>query len=61
MYSVYLISSYLHTSLYLVDPNFQVGLVIGKGGETIKGMQARTGARIQVGFPLATAYPIMFF
>ena len=27
---------------------FQVGLVIGKGGETIKNMQARTGARIQV-------------
>jgi GTPase Era involved in 16S rRNA processing len=29
---------------------FQVGLVIGKGGETIKNMQARTGARIQVCF-----------
>jgi far upstream element-binding protein len=29
---------------------FQVGLVIGKGGETIKNMQARTGARIQVFF-----------
>ncbi|KAE8664385.1 hypothetical protein F3Y22_tig00112800pilonHSYRG00099 [Hibiscus syriacus] len=26
----------------------KVGLVIGKGGETIKSMQARTGARIQV-------------
>ncbi|RRT58132.1 hypothetical protein B296_00023021 [Ensete ventricosum] len=26
----------------------QVGLVIGKGGETIKNMQARSGARIQV-------------
>ena len=26
----------------------QVGLVIGKGGETIKNMQASTGARIQV-------------
>ncbi|RWW85593.1 hypothetical protein BHE74_00005713 [Ensete ventricosum] len=26
----------------------RVGLVIGKGGETIKNMQARSGARIQV-------------
>ncbi|CAN6906112.1 hypothetical protein Bca4012_096025 [Brassica carinata] len=29
-------------------PNNKVGLVIGKGGETIKSMQAQTGARIQV-------------
>ncbi|KAI4337122.1 hypothetical protein L6164_015574 [Bauhinia variegata] len=29
-------------------PNNKVGLVIGKGGETIKHMQAQTGARIQV-------------
>ncbi|XP_010527131.1 PREDICTED: far upstream element-binding protein 1 [Tarenaya hassleriana] len=29
-------------------PNNKVGLVIGKGGETIKSMQAKTGARIQV-------------
>ncbi|KAL8209864.1 hypothetical protein R6Q57_006596 [Mikania cordata] len=29
-------------------PNKKVGLVIGKGGETIKSMQASTGARIQV-------------
>ncbi|KAJ7958338.1 Far upstream element-binding protein like [Quillaja saponaria] len=29
-------------------PNNKVGLVIGKGGETIKNMQAQTGARIQV-------------
>ncbi|CAI9093652.1 OLC1v1029207C1 [Oldenlandia corymbosa var. corymbosa] len=29
-------------------PNNKVGLVIGKGGETIKSMQNRTGARIQV-------------
>ncbi|XP_019193454.1 PREDICTED: far upstream element-binding protein 1-like isoform X1 [Ipomoea nil] len=29
-------------------PNNKVGLVIGKGGETIKNMQASTGARIQV-------------
>ncbi|XP_010546505.1 PREDICTED: far upstream element-binding protein 1-like [Tarenaya hassleriana] len=29
-------------------PNNKVGLVIGKGGESIKSMQAKTGARIQV-------------
>ncbi|XP_071701182.1 uncharacterized protein [Rutidosis leptorrhynchoides] len=29
-------------------PNNKVGLIIGKGGETIKSMQASTGARIQV-------------
>ncbi|XP_042416584.1 far upstream element-binding protein 1-like isoform X1 [Zingiber officinale] len=29
-------------------PNNKVGMVIGKGGETIKSMQARSGARIQV-------------
>ncbi|KAG6501249.1 hypothetical protein ZIOFF_041127 [Zingiber officinale] len=29
-------------------PNNKVGMVIGKGGETIKNMQARSGARIQV-------------
>ncbi|GJV40572.1 K homology domain-containing protein, partial [Tanacetum coccineum] len=28
-------------------PNNKVGLIIGKGGETIKSMQASTGARIQ--------------
>lgn len=27
----------------------QVGLIIGRGGETIKGLQNRSGARIQVG------------
>ncbi|PIN16853.1 K-homology type RNA binding protein [Handroanthus impetiginosus] len=32
----------------MMVPNNKVGLVIGKGGETIKNMQARTGARIQV-------------
>lgn len=53
--------SYLSTSLYVVDPEFQVGLVIGKGGETIKSMQARTGARIQVGLPIPIAHPISFF
>jgi len=26
----------------------QVGLIIGKGGETIKSLQTKTGARIQV-------------
>lgn len=34
----------------------QVGLVIGKGGETIKNMQAQTGARIQVCFWLHAIY-----
>ncbi|XP_057431763.1 uncharacterized protein LOC130724532 [Lotus japonicus] len=29
-------------------PNNKVGLIIGKGGETIKSMQAESGARIQV-------------
>ncbi|XP_028053492.1 far upstream element-binding protein 1-like [Camellia sinensis] len=29
-------------------PNNKVGLIIGKGGETIKSMQGRSGARIQV-------------
>ncbi|KAG6656256.1 far upstream element-binding protein 1-like isoform X1 [Carya illinoinensis] len=32
-------------------PNEKVGLIIGKGGETIKGLQTRTGARIQVLIP----------
>ncbi|KFK32529.1 hypothetical protein AALP_AA6G255200 [Arabis alpina] len=32
----------------MMIPNNKVGLVIGKGGETIKSMQAKTGARIQV-------------
>ncbi|KAG7941276.1 hypothetical protein I3843_16G031400 [Carya illinoinensis] len=35
-------------SFVMKVPNNKVGLVIGKGGETIKNMQARTGARIQV-------------
>ncbi|XP_031488368.1 uncharacterized protein LOC116256216 [Nymphaea colorata] len=29
-------------------PNNKVGLIIGKGGETIKNMQSRSGARIQI-------------
>jgi far upstream element-binding protein len=33
--------------------NNRVGLVIGKGGETIKSMQARSGARLLVGCFLA--------
>ncbi|KAG6659182.1 far upstream element-binding protein 2-like isoform X1 [Carya illinoinensis] len=32
-------------------PNEKVGIIIGKGGETIKGLQTRTGARIQVLIP----------
>ncbi|KAI5425685.1 hypothetical protein KIW84_031487 [Lathyrus oleraceus] len=31
-------------------PNNKVGVIIGKGGETIKSMQASTGARIQITF-----------
>ncbi|XP_022865388.1 far upstream element-binding protein 1 isoform X2 [Olea europaea var. sylvestris] len=34
--------------LVMKIPNNKVGLVIGKGGEAIKDMQARSGARIQV-------------
>ncbi|KAL8152279.1 hypothetical protein V2J09_010039 [Rumex salicifolius] len=32
----------------MMVPNNKVGLVIGKGGETIKSIQARSGARVQV-------------
>ncbi|CAI8589388.1 unnamed protein product [Vicia faba] len=32
-------------------PNEKVGLIIGKGGETIKNLQTKTGARIQVLIP----------
>ncbi|KAK1386854.1 Far upstream element-binding protein 3 [Heracleum sosnowskyi] len=32
-------------------PNEKVGLIIGKGGETIKNLQTRSGARIQVLIP----------
>ncbi|KAL1198492.1 Protein BTR1 [Cardamine amara subsp. amara] len=32
-------------------PNDKVGLIIGRGGETIKNMQTRSGARIQVLIP----------
>ncbi len=35
---------------YVICTSFQVGLVIGEGGETIKNMQTRIGARIQVSF-----------
>ncbi|KAL0372174.1 UNVERIFIED_CONTAM: Far upstream element-binding protein 1 [Sesamum calycinum] len=49
IYCVHLLSHFICLySSHLIDGNFQVGLVIGKGGETIKNMQARTGARIQV-------------
>lgn len=47
---------YPFSSFRLADGNFQVGLVIGKGGETIKNMQARTGARIQVWFVYSIVY-----
>uniref|UniRef100_A0A2N9F6V9 K Homology domain-containing protein n=1 Tax=Fagus sylvatica TaxID=28930 RepID=A0A2N9F6V9_FAGSY len=35
-------------------PNEKVGLIIGRGGETIKGLQTRIGARIQCGTVLLT-------
>ena len=37
-----------HDGSFFLGPPLQVGLVIGKGGETIKNIQARTGARVQV-------------
>lgn len=36
------------THNHLTIPDDKVGLVIGKGGGTIKGVQARTGAHIQI-------------
>lgn len=36
-------------SWFLFIPG-QVGLIIGRGGETIKSLQTRSGARIQVAF-----------
>ncbi len=36
------------TTLYIQIPNDRVGLIIGKGGSTIKDIQNRTGARIQI-------------
>eukprot|EP00898_Chlorokybus_atmophyticus_P004598 jgi/Chlat1/5139/Chrsp33S05137 len=36
------------TSRHIMIPNAKVGLVIGKGGETIKYLQNQSGARIQV-------------
>lgn len=45
------VGSYDYLSHCFIWINFQVGLVIGKGGETIKSMQATTGARIQVSWP----------
>lgn len=35
-------------SIIMVVPNDKVGLIIGRGGTTIKGIQQRTGANIQV-------------
>ena len=45
---------------YVICTSFQVGLVIGKGGETIKNMQARTGARIQVPFKICVLFKLDF-
>jgi hypothetical protein len=36
------------TWLWPHDSRLQVGLIIGRGGETIKNLQSRSGARIQV-------------
>jgi hypothetical protein len=41
-------SCHLCFSCNLVSVPFQVGLVIGKGGESIKSMQAKSGAQIKV-------------
>ncbi|XVF63421.1 hypothetical protein PTKIN_Ptkin09bG0085900 [Pterospermum kingtungense] len=35
-------------SIEIQVPNEKVGLIIGRGGETIKGLQTRSGARIQL-------------
>jgi far upstream element-binding protein len=40
----------------LMQACIQVGLIIGRGGETIKGLQAKSGARIQV-FDIAGLAP----
>lgn len=37
---------FLDTMLFVIF--VQVGLIIGKGGETIKNLQKKSGARIQV-------------
>jgi far upstream element-binding protein len=37
-----------HQTIYITVPNHRVGLVIGKGGETIRNLQDRTGAKINV-------------
>ena len=37
-----------HAHNHLTIPDDKVGLVIGKGGGTIKGVQSRTGAHIQI-------------
>lgn len=42
-------SSYLGGSSKKIDiPNGRVGVIIGKGGETIKYLQLQSGAKIQV-------------
>lgn len=49
--------------VFIIRLDLQVGLVIGKGGETIKSMQASSGARIQVryvyGLCLYHAFPLL--
>jgi far upstream element-binding protein len=37
-----------HQTIYITVPTNRVGLVIGKGGETIRNLQDRTGAKINV-------------
>ncbi|KAK1436659.1 hypothetical protein QVD17_02441 [Tagetes erecta] len=41
-------SSGIGEQLHLQVPNEKVGVIIGKGGETIKNLQTRSGARIQL-------------
>nr|XP_043635753.1 far upstream element-binding protein 1-like isoform X2 [Erigeron canadensis] len=41
-------SSAIGEQVHIQVPNDKVGVIIGKGGETIKNLQARSGARIQL-------------
>lgn len=43
-----MLSMYFIIIKYVLLCYIQVGLIIGKGGETIKNMQSNSGARIQV-------------
>lgn len=40
--------SFQNTTKKIDIPNMRVGVIIGKGGETIKYLQAQSGAKIQV-------------